>query len=110
MQFNSLTEQKKTTTTVISIKMLFRKVFDYCIRCIVWATIMTILTSLFYNSSGVMGQRTKLAFDEEKDVEIVRVATGDNSEQMIVSASNIDRKYSSRSKLFDDIFNVNCKR
>lgn len=53
-----------------------------------------------------MGQSTKMAFDEEKDVETIKVAIGDNSEQMVVSASNIDRKYSSRSKLFDDIFNV----
>lgn len=103
MQFNSLT---KKITTVISIKMLFRKVFDDCFHCIVWVTIMIILTSLFCNSSGVMGQSTKMAFDEEKDVETIKVTYGDNSEQMAVSASNIDRKYSSRSKLFDDIFNV----
>lgn len=53
-----------------------------------------------------MGQSTKMAFDEDKDVEIVKVTVDDNSEQMVVSASNVDRKYSSRSKLFDDIFNV----
>lgn len=96
MQFDSLTE------------MLFQKVFDYYIRCVVWVTILMILTSLFFNSSAVMGRSTKLAFDEEKDVETFKVTTGDNSEQMFFSASsNVDRR--SRVKLFDDIFNVSSE-
>lgn len=93
--------------------MLFRKVFDYCIRCILWLTVLIIFTSLVLNCSGVVGQRqrqstrlSKLSFDEDKDVETFDVAVGDDSEQMIGSASNVDRKLSPRVKLFDDIFNV----
>lgn len=86
--------------------MLFRKIFDCCIRCFVCFTVLVLLTNVLLHSVGVMGQRTKLAFDEEKDVETFKVAVGDNAEQMVGSASNVDRKYTSRVKLFDDIFNV----
>lgn len=89
--------------------MLFRKIFDCCIRCFVCFTVLVLLTNLLLHSAGVMGQSTKLAFDEEKDVETFKVTVGDNTEQMVGSASNVDRKYTSRVKLFDDIFNVKFK-
>ncbi|KAJ6641289.1 hypothetical protein Bhyg_06225 [Pseudolycoriella hygida] len=82
--------------------MLFHKVFAYCFRC----TIMLILTNSLMNCCVVVGQSTKMAFNENNDVEIVKVTNGDSSEPMIGSASDIDRKYSSRVKLFDDIFNI----
>lgn len=86
--------------------MLFRTVFDHCIRCIVWVSLLIMVTSLLLHSSGVMGQRSKMAFDEEKDVETIKVTVGDNLDQMVGAASDVDRRYTSRVKLFDDIFNV----
>lgn len=62
--------------------------------------------SVFFHSSGVVGENTKVDFDEKKDVEIVRIVTNKNNEDVVASASNIDRGYSNRVKLFDDIFNV----
>lgn len=88
--------------------MWFRQVSDNdCIRFTVWIAVMITLASLFSISTGVLGQNTKMVFDETKDVERVKVTSGDNSERMIGAASDINRKHSSRVKLFDDIFNVN---
>lgn len=70
-------------------------------------TAVTMLTTLVLHCPGALGQNTKMAFDETKDAETIRVVTGaDGTDQIVGASSDANRRYTNRVKLFDDIFNV----
>lgn len=89
----------------INRKMLsFRKVVGYCIQHIVWIIILSGVTSLLLDCTGVMAQsNSNKNFDKDNEVVTSKYMSDGASDKMIGSASNNDRK---RSQLFDNIFSV----
>lgn len=86
--------------------MSFPKVFDCCNNSVVWAIVLISFTCLILDSSGVFAQTRDATFNKDVEEVTSKVMVDDKSDKMIGSATNIDRKYTSRVKLFDDIFNV----
>lgn len=88
--------------------MSLSELFDFRIQRILWVTVIIALTNMFFHPFCVEGHNARTEFDEKGDVDTL--LTNENNEEVVASASNIDRgytyKYPVRFRLIDEIFKV----